>query len=197
MCIRDSLKKATSKNIENLQETVKLQQTYTTALCTHVNVIHAKLAQLENQFQTYCIYPHPQTDSVQIEALEYDSDIDEHLDQWVTLPHSDITQAEATPVNSESEENSEHLQNSHGTESRPIYNENTDKHLPQEGTEPISEHYQEDTTHKSEDIPELEDKDWKDGQFADVDLIDRHNTIHKSTQTRILCSVPTIFRWPL
>ena len=53
------LKKATSKNTENLQESVNLQQTYTTALCGHINVIHAKLAQLENRLQTYCIYPHP------------------------------------------------------------------------------------------------------------------------------------------
>ena len=44
------LKKATFKNIENLQETVKLQQTYTTALCSHINAIYAKLAQLEKQF---------------------------------------------------------------------------------------------------------------------------------------------------
>ena len=62
------LKKATSKNIENLQEAVNLQQTYTTALCSHVDIIHAKLAQLENQLQAHCIYPHPQIDSVQIEA---------------------------------------------------------------------------------------------------------------------------------
>ena len=41
-------KKATSQNIENHQETVKLQQAYTTALCSHVNATYAKLAQLEN-----------------------------------------------------------------------------------------------------------------------------------------------------
>ena len=75
------LKKATSKNTENLQESVNLQQTYTTALCSHINIIHTKLAQLENELQTHCIYPHPETDSVQIEAPEYDLDIDGHLDQ--------------------------------------------------------------------------------------------------------------------
>ena len=40
------LKKATSKNIENLQEAVNLQQTYTTSLCGHINSIYAKLVQL-------------------------------------------------------------------------------------------------------------------------------------------------------
>ena len=43
------LKKATSKNIENLQDTINLQQTHTTSLCSHVNSIYTKLAQLDRQ----------------------------------------------------------------------------------------------------------------------------------------------------
>ena len=70
------LKKATSKNIENLQEVVNLQQTYTTSLCSHINSIYTKLTQLDRQIQTHCLYPHPQSDAVQINALEYDSNID-------------------------------------------------------------------------------------------------------------------------
>ena len=41
------LKKATLKNIENLQEAINLQQTYITTLCDHVNSIYAKLVQLD------------------------------------------------------------------------------------------------------------------------------------------------------
>ena len=74
------LKKATSKNIENLQETINLQQTYTTSLCSHVNSIYAKLAQLDRQVQTHCLYSHPQSDVVRINAPEYDSDIDGQTD---------------------------------------------------------------------------------------------------------------------
>ena len=70
------LKKASSKNIENLQEAVNLQQTYTTSLCGHVNAIYSKLAQLDRQVQTHCLYPHPQSDVVQINAPEYNPDID-------------------------------------------------------------------------------------------------------------------------
>ena len=70
------LKKATSKNIENLQEAVNLQQTYTTSLCSHINSFYTKLAQLDRQIQTHCLYPHPQSDAVQIDAPVYDSDID-------------------------------------------------------------------------------------------------------------------------
>ena len=78
------LKKATSKNIENLQEAVNLQQTYTTLLCSHVNSIYTKLAQLDRQIQTHCLYPHPQSDVVQINAPEYDSDIEGKLSYcWI------------------------------------------------------------------------------------------------------------------
>ena len=58
------LKKATLKNIENLQEAINLQQNYTTALCGHVNSIYAKLAQLNRQVQTHCLYLHPQLDVI-------------------------------------------------------------------------------------------------------------------------------------
>ena len=68
------------KIIDNLQEATNLQQTYTTALCGHVNSIYAKLAQLNRQVQMHCLYPHPQSDVVKINAPEYDSDIDRQTD---------------------------------------------------------------------------------------------------------------------
>ena len=58
------LKKATAKNIENLHDAVNLQQTYTTSLCSHVSSIYTKLAQLDRQIQTHCLYPHSQSDLV-------------------------------------------------------------------------------------------------------------------------------------
>ena len=63
------------KSIENLQEAVKLQQMYTTTLCSHINSIYAKLAQLDRQVQMHCLYPHPQLNVVQLNAPEYDLDI--------------------------------------------------------------------------------------------------------------------------
>ena len=61
---------------DNLQSTVNLQQTYTTTLCSHINSIYSKLAQLDGQIQTHCLYPHPPADTVQIDAPDYDSNID-------------------------------------------------------------------------------------------------------------------------
>ena len=41
------LKEATHKNIENFQSSRSLQQTYSTSLCSHVNNIYNKLAELQ------------------------------------------------------------------------------------------------------------------------------------------------------
>ena len=70
------LKTATSKNVQNLQETVQAQQVYTTVLLGHIAALHTKLVHLDKQIQIHCIYPHQQSDAVQINALEYDPDID-------------------------------------------------------------------------------------------------------------------------
>ena len=99
------LKKATSKNIDQFQEAINFQQTYTTSLCSHVNTIYAKLAQLERQIKTHCLYPYSQTDSVQINAPEYDLDINGQID---TLPdlqsHAKNNQEEPTLTTGNSED---------------------------------------------------------------------------------------------
>ena len=66
--------------MENLQEAINLQQTYTTSLCGHVNSIYAKMAQLDRQVKMHCLYSHFESDVVQINAPEYDSDIDGQTD---------------------------------------------------------------------------------------------------------------------
>ena len=103
------LKKATSKNIENLHDAINLQQTYTTSLCSHVNSIYTKLTQLDREIQTHCLYPHSQTDLVQLNALEYDSDIDSQTDilpdiQPQALSHAKNTEEDPAPVTANSEE---------------------------------------------------------------------------------------------
>ena len=97
------LKKATSKNIKNLHDATNLQQTYTTSLCNHINTIYTKLAQLDKQIQTHCLYPHSQTDLVQINAPEYNSNIDGQIDtlpdiQLQVLSHAKNTEEDSAPV---------------------------------------------------------------------------------------------------
>ena len=72
------LKEATCKNVENFQSSLSLQLTYSTALCSHVNNIYNKLAEILQQL------PHSNQhmntgDMIQIEAPDFDPDIDEAL----------------------------------------------------------------------------------------------------------------------
>ena len=45
-------KEATSRNVENLQQEKTVQQTYTTNLCGHVNVILSRITKLEMTFRS-------------------------------------------------------------------------------------------------------------------------------------------------
>ena len=72
------LKEATHKNVENFQSSISLQHMYSTPLCSHVNNIYNKLAELQQQL------PHPKLhmntgDVIQIEVPDFDPDIDEVL----------------------------------------------------------------------------------------------------------------------
>ena len=72
------LKEATWKNIENFWLSLNLQQTYSATLCSHVNNIYNKLAEIQQQLS------HPNShmktgDMIQIEASDFDPDIDEVL----------------------------------------------------------------------------------------------------------------------
>ena len=71
------LKEATRKNVENFQSSLNLQQTYSTALCSHINNIYNKLAEIQQFLHSN---QHMNTGNViQIEVPDFDSDIDEAL----------------------------------------------------------------------------------------------------------------------
>ena len=72
------LKEAIHKNVENFQSSLNLQQTYSTALCFHVNNIYNKLAEIQQEL------PHSNQhmntgDVIQIEAPHFDPDTEEML----------------------------------------------------------------------------------------------------------------------
>ena len=72
------LKEATRKNVENFQSSLNLQQMYSAALSFHINNIYNKLAEIQQQLS----HPnqHMNTGNViQIEAPDFDPDIDEAL----------------------------------------------------------------------------------------------------------------------
>ena len=100
------MKEATSRNIENFQIFLNLQQTYSASLCSHINNIYNKLAALRRQIQHSD--PHMNLgDTIQIEAPDFDPDIDDVsapttdeisnnvLTQGTTLPTPKTTECSA------------------------------------------------------------------------------------------------------
>ena len=69
------LKEATSQNIQNFQTSLNLQQMYSSSLCSHVNNIYSKLSELQRQIHNHHMHMN-QGDTVQIEAPDFDPDID-------------------------------------------------------------------------------------------------------------------------
>ena len=92
------LKEATWKNIENFQTSLNLQQMYSTSLCSHVNNIYNKLAEL--QWQLHHPNPHMNTgDMIQIEVPDFDPDIDRVLPITTDQDINDLmTQGSVTPT---------------------------------------------------------------------------------------------------
>ena len=69
------LEEATRKNVENFQTSLNLQQTYSAALCSHINNIYHKISEIQQQL------PHPTQhmnsgDIIQIDAPDFNPDID-------------------------------------------------------------------------------------------------------------------------
>ena len=164
---------------------LNLQQTCTTSLCSHVNSIYTRLAQLDRQIQTHCLYPHSQTDSVQLNAPEYDSNRDGQTDilpdiQPQAPSHAENTEKDSAPVAANSEEYSVLPQDSDRLESQSESVQNPAEHSLHQDSEQPREQYQNNQRSQLEDILELEDEDWENGQFMDADLIDHHNTTTES-----------------
>ena len=68
----------TSHNVQNIQTSLGIQQTYSATLCSHVNNIYNKLSKLQKHIQHHCLYSHQnshQSDTVQIDAPEYNPNI--------------------------------------------------------------------------------------------------------------------------
>ena len=180
----DLLKKATLKNIQNIQEAVQSQQAYTTALFGHINSLYIKLAQLNKQVQIHCLYPHPQSDVIQLNAPDYDPDIDRQLDPVIEVqsPNAETAKEDTPPDTSKSEHHTAIPQITNRPEPQPSeVSADTDHTEYHSSEQPRAEHPS-DYCPQLEDIPELEtdEENWDKGQFDDAELIDHHNTTEES-----------------
>ena len=70
------LKEETSRNIENLLQAIQVQQSYSTTLCGHVSVILTRILNLENQVQKLTTKSKMEQDKVQLNAQDFNPDID-------------------------------------------------------------------------------------------------------------------------
>ena len=92
------LKEATSRNIKNFQTSLNLQQTYSSSLCSHINNIYNKLAELQRQIPNHHTHMNPE-DMVQIEAPDFDPDIDGISSPSTDeIPNKLLTQGTASPT---------------------------------------------------------------------------------------------------
>ena len=115
------MKTATSKNVQNLQETLQAQQAYTTVLSGHIAAIHSKLAHLDKQIQIHCIYPHQHSDAVQLNALDYDPDIDGDTNPTnaVQSLNTDAAKEETVTSTTESEDHNAICNTGHRPQHQP------------------------------------------------------------------------------
>ena len=172
------LKEATSRNIENFQTSLNLQQMYSSSLCVHVNNIYTKLSELQRQIQKHPMHMN-QGDTIQIEAPDFDPDIDE-----VFSPSSDEKcneiQTQGTP--SPASEATEPKDNN----SAPAV---TSQQSPFQGTDwpdviPVEIPTQAQYTSDSFEIPDLEEN-LEEEHFADLDsYLAHHNTYEASQHIR-------------
>ena len=77
------LKEVISRNVENLQQVINVQQTYTTNMYDHVNVILSRITKLEDDIQKFTEKFTMEQDTVQIDAPDFNPDIDRPDTQWV------------------------------------------------------------------------------------------------------------------
>ena len=188
------LKQATSKNIEHLQQAINVQQTCTATICTYINSILSWITKLEQTVLQLQQKITTEQDRVQINAPDYDPDIDEphpprrHTNTAVVSVQEHFAPSESRTLDAAG------LQVEDDTADKSsdfIYHNSEESH----GYEDFPQDIQDHTTAQnqitpeynadSEEIPELEE-DWDNGQFADAKstLITQHNTHSECEQIR-------------
>ena len=191
------LKETTHENVENFQSSLNLHQTYSIALCSHINNIYNKLVEIQQQLPNS--NQHMNTgDVMQIEAPDFDPDInkalpismDQNIDHQETLGSVNSTQkfpektAECrTPASSHQDAQDIDWPDAIPVEIPPQAVHNTEQIIPT-----LSIQHEIDQA----EIPQLED-DTEEEQLQDLQTyLTHHNTyeesqrIHRDYRARLL-----------
>ena len=181
-------KEASSRNIENFQTSLNLQQTYSSSLCSHVNNIYNKLSELQRQIKNHHTHMNP-GDTVQIEAPDFDLDIDgvsspsmdkitnKSLTQGTTSPTPETTEPEiecSTPATSTQQTIS---QDTDWPDATPVQISST---IDQPEDQGIDRHQTQHNSGRAE-ILNLEENS-EEEQFTDLDSHLAHHNTYKASQ---------------
>ena len=169
----------------------KLQQTCSSSLCSHVNNIYSKLSELQRQIQNHHTHMNP-GDTVQIEAPDFDSDIDrvsspstdekpnESMIQGTSSPTPEVTKPEVdslTPVTTIQQITS---QQTDWLDTIPVQIPWVSPSTAQLGEQEIIRSQARYNT-KSFEIPELEDNS-EEEQFANLESYLAHHNTYEASQ---------------
>ena len=182
------LKEATSHNIQNIQTSLSVQQTYSSSLCSHVNNIYSKLLELQKQIQHHHMYMN-QGDTVQIEVPRFDPDIDRDSPLSIDEKPDKVPVQGTLPTIPEVSEPEDDNGLALGTNTdQPAYQETNWPDTPpiqiprvsSSTTQPTEQgHNRRQAQHYTEnsEIPELEENS-EEEQFADFDSFMAHHNTH-------------------
>ena len=121
---------------------------------------------------------------MQLNAPKYNPDLDGQPDPVIDLqsPNAESIKEDTAPDTANLEKHTALSTNTNRPEPQPSsFLDDTDHSGYQDDTHPRAEHPS-DYHPQLEDIPELEndEENWEEGQFADADLINHHNTTEES-----------------
>ena len=151
----DLLKTATSNNIQNIHEAVQSQQAYMTILSDHISTLYTKLVHLDKQVQIHCLYPHPQSDVIQLNAPDYDPDIDGDL--------GSATDVQPPNAQSDKEDTSTATPKAEDHTTIPLIT-NRPEHQPSEVLPDIDSTEYNNVDKNEQNIPALTAPNWKTSQ---------------------------------
>ena len=186
------LKEMTSRNIQNIQTSLNLQQTYSSLLCSHVNNIYSKLSELQKQSQHHCMYMN-QGDTVQIEAPKFDPDIDGDNPLSINEKPNEVTIQGTLPTIPEVTEPEDDNSPTPGTNTHLPTSQETDwpdaipMQIPRISSSTAQPEEQGQNRCQSQyytenfEIPELEENS-EEEQFADFDSFIAHHNTHRASE---------------
>ena len=182
-----------SHNMQDIQTSLGIQQTYSSTLCSHINNIYNKLSELQKHIQHHCMYPH-QTNTVQIDALKYKPDIDGDYQPNTDKKHATVSvqgTLEMIPEssvleddNSIAPENNTALQNQQETnwpDTPTVQIPGVSSTTSDQPPELTYNRCQVQPSTVDLKIPELEDNSDQD-QFADLDTFITHHNMHQESE---------------